>query len=145
MFHSLKYHAALSSVAFVHSLPRKWAILPTPMHVVDASKHTSHILCQYLRCVFFIWFPQIEFPKHRHHRSGKPGNAFKKCRPNQTQIVICTICRSPIGKTPQGSRVIVYVLALPLRRTSNTRRLHPSLYMKKRQEARAISCFRPWL
>jgi hypothetical protein len=52
MFHSLKYHAALSSVAFVHSLPRKWAILPTPMHVVDASKHTSHILCQYLRCVF---------------------------------------------------------------------------------------------
>jgi hypothetical protein len=74
MFHNLKYHAALSIVAFVHSLPRKWAILPTPMHVFDASKHTSHILCQYSSCVFFIWFPQIEFPKHRHHRSGKPGN-----------------------------------------------------------------------
>jgi hypothetical protein len=40
-------------------LPSKWAILPSPMHTIDAIKHPRKssrcILCKDSGSVFFIW------------------------------------------------------------------------------------------
>ena len=41
----LKHHTATAFGAFVHPLSTKWAVLPFPMHAVDASKHPRKSSC----------------------------------------------------------------------------------------------------
>jgi hypothetical protein len=65
---SFKDHTAFPIAAFVQPLPSKRAILPRPMHAIDATKHPRKssccILCKDSGCVFFSWLSQIGWTKH---------------------------------------------------------------------------------
>jgi hypothetical protein len=82
--HRFKYHAALSGVSFVQSLPSKQTVVPTPMHAIDALKHlrksSSCVLCQDSISVLLSWGSQIVLSKHNHHRSTKSAHSFKARR-----------------------------------------------------------------
>jgi hypothetical protein len=78
-------------VTFVQPLPSKRAVLPSPMHIIDATKHPSKsarcILCKDLGCVFFIWLSQIGWTKHCHNCSTKLKDTIRRCRLSHSWIV----------------------------------------------------------
>jgi hypothetical protein len=50
--HTFKHHTAISMVPVVYTLPRKRAILPEPVYVIDASQHprkSSHFILNLCR------------------------------------------------------------------------------------------------
>jgi hypothetical protein len=71
-------------VTFVQSLPSKWAVLPSPVHLIDTTKHPrksySCIMCHDSSSVLFSSGSQIVLSKHCHHRPAKPAHGFKACR-----------------------------------------------------------------
>ena len=73
--HSLEDHRAALGMSLVHPLPSKWAVLPLPMHTINATKHareaSSSIDLQQPSCILGIWLPQVLGTKHPNHSSTK--------------------------------------------------------------------------
>jgi hypothetical protein len=111
--HGLKYRTTLCNVASVHSLPRKWTIIPPPMHAFDPSKYTRKSLVALYAIIRDVsssfGAPHIDWPKHCNHCTTKDGHIFKACRLNHAQIVIHTIYRGSIGKTPEVSCALLNI------------------------------------